>query len=343
MTSKFFSRSTTNAAPEIPLWEFPLYADLLEEVDPRTDREFFRERNVGYDGDDSFWRKPSPEPTLPGGISKMLADADFDPALTYAAVKLARRIKLAYEGKSIVLVAILRAGVPVASWLSKLIPGSAACATSLFVGPGIDKVSLRKIRSDYKGREIVFVDGWTGKGGVARQISEEGFGKLAVLVDPWLCADFRGTRRDVLSPSAFFTGPTTLGFSRTFLSEEDDERPYAAYRFPESLLRSDFVENWHRQLDLIDNEAGSEAGNESEDMGGRIEHHTPWRLHSNEVGRAMINSNPSRVFFADDRDVAEREFGPLVEFADLIGVPQDYGSHKLRQLNARVGCSLDLK
>lgn len=189
------------------LWGLDVYAELLQEVDPANDLWMFRSRDSGFQGDASFWAVPSPEPQIPAGVLDRLSSIFVDEALVVASQSLAARIYERYQPERTLFVAILRAGVPVAEWLTRLLPGSVAVATSLFVGLGIDQVSLQSIRRDYPNRKIVYVDGWTGKGGVAREIKRLGEGELAVLCDPWRLADLSGTSADLLSPSAFFYGP----------------------------------------------------------------------------------------------------------------------------------------
>ena len=80
--------------------------------------------------------------------------------------------------------AILRAGVPIADWLSQLLPGSVSVSISLFAGLGIDQMALQTLQSAYRERKIVFVDGWTGRSGVARELAKLQLAPLAVLIDP---------------------------------------------------------------------------------------------------------------------------------------------------------------
>lgn len=321
---------------EAPLWRMPVYARLEEEVDPYAQLDRFRQRSVGYTGDLSFWKTPSPEPKLPADlITKLSEPLAADAPIRTAASLLAGKLRCQFDPETILLVAILRAGVPVADWLQRMLPGSVAVATSLFVGLGIDQAAFQAIRADYPTRQIVFVDGWTGKGGVAKQLRQLDEGPLAVLSDPWGQAEFCGTRGDVFSPSACFTGPTTLGFSRTFYRSEDE--PFAAYRFPQMLLQPSFIDAWQSatpkavepsESDLFDTE--------------RVEPETPLRLHSNEVCRALINSNPETLLFAGSPHEARRKFEFLLKLAESQNVPQQFEMSSLRALSAEVACTLRL-
>lgn len=321
--------------PTIPLWDISLYADLLKEVDPAVDRNFFRDASHIYDGDSSFWKTPSPEPELSQSLQVALSKIDVDERLIDAASLLASRIAERYAPESLLLVAILRAGVPLASWLSKLLVGSVAVATSLFVGIGIDKTALKLIKRDHPNRSILFVDGWTGRGGVAGELKNLGSGQLAVLCDPWRLADFRGTSEDLLSPSALFTGPTTMGFSRTFT--RSDREMFAAFRFPSKLMRHEWVERWLSACP----EATCCIPSGIVDP-PKVFHYTAWRIHANEVARALINSNPKRIFFLDTRDVVRNDYELLLELASTRSVEVQLGVRSLKKLETRVACELDV-
>jgi hypothetical protein len=316
-----------------PLWRIPVYAQLLEEVDPALHLDRFRPRDVAYQGKSSFWRTPSPEPTLPASvISQLSMPLRHDSPIIAAAANLAGQIAAYAAPDQILFVAILRAGVPLADWLTRMLHGSKAVATSLFVGHGIDAVALEMIRSDFPNRKLVFVDGWTGKGGVADELAKLNQGPLAVLCDPWGVADFRGTFEDILSPSACFTGPTTLGFSRTFTRGVD--QTFAAYKFPPSLLYESIVSVWQQSCP-IQTRPQTPVNRQ---LTNRIQ--TTLRLHSNEVCRALINANPQQLLFADSDLIAQQKYSLLIELANKQGVPQKYNATELHSLYAHVACSL---
>lgn len=317
-----------------PLWQQTVYAELLEEVDPRTQLDRFRPRHVGYTGNLNFWATPSPEPCLSDNlVSRLTQPVPEGSSLLVAANNLAAQIKSQYEEDKILFVAILRAGVPVAQWLTQLVHNSAAVATSLFVGHGIDQASLASIKRDHPDRRIIFVDGWTGKGGVAGELAKLGEGPLAVLSDPWCLADLRGTSEDLLSPSACFTGPTTLGFSRTFTRKPDSI--FGTYQFPSSQLNPEIVNAWCVSCKSCETKLDQASGN-------RIQHETELRVHSNEVCRALINSNPGELYFAGSAAHARDRFSLLLELADAQNVPQKYNVRELSALNTSVACSLEL-
>ncbi|MBF0376619.1 MAG: hypothetical protein HQK72_03950 [Desulfamplus sp.] len=243
--------------------------------------------------------------------------------------------------EKIIFVSILRAGVPITEWLCKMLPGAVGVALSFFVGIGIDKIALAKIENDFPNRDIIFVDGWTGKGGVAREISMLNKGPLAVLIDPWGWADFAGVKEDIFCPSACFTGVATLGFSRTFFVDSDSL--FSAYRFTKEFLQPQIIESWKQSAPQYKDRVKitkniKEDTNKSDIMKFYVE--TDLRVHSNEVCRAFINAAPENLLFADDKSFAQENFSLLLELAEQRKIPPEFNVRYLRDLKTRAACKL---
>jgi hypothetical protein len=272
---------------------------------------------------------PSPEPDLPAEFWDRLPVHFDNERIKVAAQKLASLIAINMDPSRIVFASILRAGVPIADWLCQLLPGACAGAVSLFTGLGVDSQALQALQAEHAGRKVIFVDGWTGRGGVAFELRRRGLGPLAVLVDPWAVADFAGTMEDVLCPSACFTGTATLGFSRTF--KVDDTQMFNSYLFPMKYCRPDVVSAWQAQVPDFS------AATADRSHRTRFYIETNLRLHSNEVCRALINAAPTEIFFAD---AAECDDALLLELAEWRGVPVRNHRSELRGMRARVACSL---
>ncbi|MEU8919605.1 phosphoribosyltransferase [Kitasatospora sp. NPDC048545] len=149
----------------------------------------------------------------------------------------ARRIALAVatvaetllreRGPGLVLASLARAGTPVGvlvrRWLafahSLSVPHY---AVSIVRGRGIDPVALRYLAAHHRAQDVVFVDGWTGKGAITRELADAlagtGFDPdLAVLADPGRCVRTYGTRDDFLIPSACLNSTVSGLVSRTVL------------------------------------------------------------------------------------------------------------------------------
>lgn len=313
------------------LWNQPVYAQFLKEIEPFKDYHYFRSLNMAYDGNNTFWSIPSPEPSLNDEFWQLVNLELGDERIQQAASRLAASItKWEADPNKIVFVAILRAGVPVADWLCRLLPGSVAVSLSLFSGIGIDKVALKQVQLQYPQRKIIFVDGWTGRGGVARELSRLSLQPFAVLIDPWGWADFSGTQDDLLCPTACFTGVATLGFSRTFYVNENNL--FAAYLFPQKYCRYQLVKTWQAycpaalSVPIVHQQ--------------RFFRSTDMRIHSNEVCRALINANPETVCFADDLNYVKENYGLLLALAEIRQVKTIYNVKDLADYRTRVACTL---
>lgn len=313
------------------LWGQAVYAELLPEIEPFDNPNYFRPLSQAYDGHNSYWATPSPEPPLSDEFWQQVAQHLDRPTLQQAATALAAAIaEWEPNSERLIFMAVLRAGVPIADWLTRLLPGSQAVAMSLFVGLGVDQVALQTLQHDYPNHRFLFVDGWTGRGGVSRLLADLAIAPLAVLVDPWGWADFAGVQDDLFCPTACFTGPATLGFSRTFY--QADDRMFGSYLFPERHTRPDLVRQWQTLCPLTPSSPPPART--------RFFKQTDLRLHSNEVCRALINANPAELHFADQPAFAEREYGLLLALADQRRVPVRFNQAWVREYRTRVAATL---
>lgn len=319
----------------INLWNQKAYAQFREEINPFTDGGCFRPLNKSYTGDNTLWNIPSPEPELSNEFWELLKSGLNNQAIKEAASRLANTISLwEPDANKLIFVAILRAGVPIADWLCRLMPGSIAVSLSLFVGLGIDRIALQKLKADYPERKIVFIDGWTGRGGVARGIRTLNEGPLAVLIDPWGWADFSGSQKDIFCPSACFTGVATLGFSRTFYVS--DQQLFAAYLFPQKYCRQDVVKTW--QMNCPKTLSSYKEKNSKK----RFFRKSELRLHSNEVCRALINAAPETIMFSDDPAYVSEHFKFLLMLAELRKIKVLYNIKALEEYQTRAACTLKI-
>ncbi len=313
------------------LWGQPVYAEFLPEIDPFHNPDLFRPLTNAYNGINTFWSNPSPEPDLPDWFWVQLAAQGVNDPLRAAATALAAQIAAWQPNfERLMLVAILRAGVPIADWLTQLLPGSQAVSLSMFVGLGIDDVALNTLQLNYPEHRLLFVDGWTGRGGVARELTKLNIAPLATLLDTWGWADFSGSQADLFCPTACFTGPTTLGFSRTFCIEPN--RMFSAYLFPESYCRPDVVQQWQTACWAVPFAFSPPKK--------RFFQATPLRVHSNEVCRALINGNPKTIYFAESPAQVETDYALLLTLAELRHVSVMFEVTWLRDYQTKVACLL---
>ncbi|MFC8422715.1 phosphoribosyltransferase [Streptomyces sp. NPDC057236] len=133
-----------------------------------------------------------------------------------------------------VLVSLARAGTPVGILMRRWAQyrhhlDLPHYAVSIVRGRGIDANALRWLAAHHDPRDVVFVDGWTGKGAITRELAQaiEEFEKtegvtgfdpeIAVLADPGSCVRTYGTREDYLIPSACLNSTVSGLISRTVL------------------------------------------------------------------------------------------------------------------------------
>ncbi|WP_405781112.1 phosphoribosyltransferase [Streptomyces sp. NBC_00859] len=127
-----------------------------------------------------------------------------------------------------VLVSLARAGTPVGVLMRRWAQHRHGLdlphyAVSIVRGRGIDANALRWLAAHHDPADIVFVDGWTGKGAITRELAEAlaefpGFDpEIAVLADPGGCVRTYGTREDFLIPSACLNSTVSGLISRTVL------------------------------------------------------------------------------------------------------------------------------
>lgn len=135
-------------------------------------------------------------------------------------------------GGTPVLVSLARAGTPVGILLRRWLAfahdiAAPHYAISIIRGKGIDDVAIDHVLARHPVSAVRFVDGWTGKGAIARELAEalaarpENFDpRLAVLADPGSCTDLYGTRDDFLIPSACLNSTVSGLISRTVLRDD---------------------------------------------------------------------------------------------------------------------------
>lgn len=153
--------------------------------------------------------------------------------LARESVALAKAIKKSIGDKPVILVSLVRAGVPLGvilqQTLTELGYESRHYGISIVRDRGIDVKALEYIESRHGTEGIVFVDGWTGKGAITGQLIKSLNGRagypdeprLVVLADlcggAWLSA----SGDDWLIPFGIMGAPVSGMVSRSIWSEDD--------------------------------------------------------------------------------------------------------------------------
>ncbi len=170
----------------------------------------------------------------------------FDRVLDDSAQRLAlavgtvAELVVAERGTDIVLASLARAGTPIGILIRRWLAARHGArpgldiphyAVSIVRDRGIDTVALDYLAGRHNPADVVFVDGWTGKGAIAKELTEAldayhtaGGARfdadLAVLADPGHCVRTYGTRDDFLIASACLNSTVSGLVSRTVLNRD---------------------------------------------------------------------------------------------------------------------------
>ncbi|WP_431044644.1 phosphoribosyltransferase domain-containing protein [Streptomyces sp. P1-3] len=233
------SRSETEQAPPMPEPlrgpDFSSYAPeevgwLLQDFSDVTLEAPTEEREEAIQSGGAHYAESLPVEYQPSEAYQAL----FRTALDISATRIARAVGtvtdtvLAERSPRPVLVSLARAGTPVGVLMRRWARHAHGLdlphyAVSIVRGRGIDTAALRWLAAHHDPADVVFVDGWTGKGAITRELAaaaaeHPGFDpRIAVLADPGRCVETYGTRDDFLIPSACLNSTVSGLVSRTVL------------------------------------------------------------------------------------------------------------------------------
>ena len=174
---------------------------------------------------------------------------------------------IAKRGKDVVLVSLARAGIPVGILLKRYIKWKYKIevfhySISIIRGKGIDKNAIQYILKHHKAENILFVDGWIGKGAILNELEKDMkefpniSSELAVVADPANITKLCGTHQDILIPSSCLNCTVSGLISRTFLREDiiKDKDFHGAVYYEELKERDmsyEFIEAIQREFELV--------------------------------------------------------------------------------------------
>lgn len=132
--------------------------------------------------------------------------------------------------RGLALASLARAGTPIGVLLAEALRRRAVAVThysiSIIRGRGLDLNAMQHILLRHDPSDVVFVDGWTGKGAIAeelrgprgsQQVGVSPF--LIVIADPAGQADLAATGEDYLIPSGILNGIVSGLISRSILND----------------------------------------------------------------------------------------------------------------------------
>lgn len=191
---------------------------------------------------------------------------------------LANRLRERFANQAIILVSLVRAGVPIGVLLKHCILKHQACfhyGISIIRDRGIDHAALNAIIAAHGADNIVFVDGWTGKGAIAQELSRSlrhwpelfdpdwDIPRLVTLADLAGCAWLSASADDWLIPSGILGAVVSGLTSRTILIQDTDlalsqkncfnpQHWHACILYPQLQSQDRSVEFIQRILQFID-------------------------------------------------------------------------------------------
>lgn len=181
----------------------------------------------------------------------------FAEPTAHAVARLADKI-IQTKGRDVVLVSLARAGIPIGILVKRYLKEKYELdvphyAISIIRGRGIDDNAMKYLLKYYQPKQLLFVDGWVGKGAILNELKKdmeayEGVSSdIAVIADPANVTELCGTHEDILIPSSCLNSTVSGLISRTFLREDiigkDDFHGAVYYgELKESDLSYEFIE-----------------------------------------------------------------------------------------------------
>jgi len=191
------------------------------------------------------------------------------------AVGTVSEIILKRKSKNIVLVSLARAGTPAGILIKRYIKFKYGIdlphySISIIRGKGIDENAVKYILTCHPESIIQFIDGWTGKGAIAKELNkacsdyERKYhvaldNELAVIADPGHCTSIFGTREDFLIPSACLNATVSGLVSRTVHRKGIiNDNDFHGVKFYRELMEEDvsnlFVDTVSKEYPFIEKE-----------------------------------------------------------------------------------------
>lgn len=135
------------------------------------------------------------------------------------------------KGKNVVLVSLARAGIPIGILIKRFIRFKYGFdvphySISIIRGRGIDDNAMKYLLERFEPNQLLFVDGWIGKGAILNELKKDisaydGVSSdIAVIADPANVTKLCGTHEDILIPSSCLNSTVSGLVSRTFLRDD---------------------------------------------------------------------------------------------------------------------------
>lgn len=135
------------------------------------------------------------------------------------------------RGRDVVIVSLARAGIPIGILVKRYIRQKYQLdvphySISIIKGRGIDNNAMKYLLERYQPQQLLFLDGWIGKGAILDELRKDiraykGVSSdIAVAADPANVTELCGTHDDILIPSSCLNCTVSGLVSRTFLRDD---------------------------------------------------------------------------------------------------------------------------
>lgn len=249
-----------------------------------------------------------------------------------------------------VLVSLARAGIPAGILIKRYLKNKYNIevphyAISIIRGKGIDKNAMSYILDRHDGKDIVFVDGWTGKGAIRNQLNEalsdykDVNNILAVIADPAGVSELYGTADDLMIPSSCLNSTVSGLMSRTFLRDDiieaDDFHGAVYYSEMESHDKSyEFIDAIESYFDYDKSYSEKDLKSDDNRPNGLDEVHKIMNEYGvddvnlvkpgiGETTRVLLRRVPD-VVIINDSSKDDSDLKPILRLAKEKNVPVEY-------------------
>ena len=249
---------------------------------------------------------------------------------------------IAARGNDVVIVSLARAGLPIGILLKRYIrfrwgKDTPHYGISIIRGRGIDRNAMKYLLERYKPEQLLFVDGWIGKGAITKQLREavkdyDGVSsEIAVVSDPANITQLCGTHDDILIPSSCLNCTVSGLVSRTFLRSDiigkDDFHGAVYYGgLKDADISYDFIEAIEKHFSAdLPHEAPAADGQGIDEVMAVAEKYGIDDINLikpgiGETTRVLLRRVPWKILVRED-SLSSPELAPMLRLAQEKNVP----------------------
>lgn len=236
--------------------------------------------------------------------------------------------KVASEATNPTIISLARAGTPIGVLMQRELVrrgiDSRHYSISIIRGRGLDQNAINVIKAERDPSQAYFVDGWTGKGAIGRELSaslendKELAARLLVVADPAGIAYFAATTEDYVIPSGILNGIVSGLTSRTVLNNQYvGAGDFHATLFQSEMLSQDVSNDFIREVEKANSVQDAqpwtpERASEAQDRARKLIDFIIGDTNCTDINRikpgiaeatrAILRRVPDRVYLRDPND-----------------------------------------